>query len=879
MPPGRGALSVDWEDLVKVFLHDPPDKALGVQRHEQRATRYLEAALGSQVSRRQLKRLAGMPDQLAAIAERLPMPSAGEQGERAVNASPNGRLIVRHPLSADELEIFGSINEVATATVVRDVVDGMTDPRQQFVALWRLLPERLAWSLRLPAETRVPDHTLWHHADVAAGLYATHSESEGSAFLSFSIGPVQPFVAAARSVRDLWTGSAILSWLTFQAMQPIIEELGPTALVFPALRGAPLMDLWLSKELPAREQLKPNADALKAPSIPNRFLAMVPWGREGEAGRAIAARCDESVRQAWRRLADAVKQKLDPLLQQLFPDWAARWDAQIENYFEVLTAVLPTSICDDDALARLLGKSTFAKAWPDAGAVRALNDCMPADHRPSYEQKDAGRWQAQVEFAGRLLAAARAVRHVPPSTAASAAGQYPNKCTLFGSFEQMGPDNLKASRQFWEKAAANVVIEGVRLGKRDRFCAVALAKRFAAPAFLAKELGLEQDSLRIPDTWTVAAALWLKRAGIDWTHFENRNGQRWNGQWLHWRGQHDDADEDRVPDDTWTALESARKRVTQKPPVYYAILKMDADEIGAWLRGEKAPRLREILHPDTRAYFEGLPDREAVRTALDARRPVGPALHAAISEALANFAVHVVPHLVAKHCGTVIYAGGDDVLALLPVETALYCAWELRQAFSGLPPVNGSADPGYWCRLDGRELLMMGPRASLSAGIAVLHAKDDLREGLEAARQAEKAAKAGGRDALVVTVQRRSGERTFALAAWPTVQWLDEMREAFASGASDRWAYRLREEEPTLGALPFPAVLAEVRRQVDRSEAPTRRLLGGGDEGRAGTRIADALSAYEQMCRERNEASTKPGLLADFLTLCQSASFLARGRD
>ena len=31
----------DWDELLCVFLHDPPDKALGVQDHEQRATRYL----------------------------------------------------------------------------------------------------------------------------------------------------------------------------------------------------------------------------------------------------------------------------------------------------------------------------------------------------------------------------------------------------------------------------------------------------------------------------------------------------------------------------------------------------------------------------------------------------------------------------------------------------------------------------------------------------------------------------------------------------------------------------------------------------------------------------------------------------------------------
>lgn len=34
-----------------------------------------------------------------------------------------------------------------------------------------------------------------------------------SSLLKFQIGPVQDFIAAARSTRDLWSGSYLLSWL------------------------------------------------------------------------------------------------------------------------------------------------------------------------------------------------------------------------------------------------------------------------------------------------------------------------------------------------------------------------------------------------------------------------------------------------------------------------------------------------------------------------------------------------------------------------------------------------------------------------------------------------------------------------------------------
>ena len=59
---------------------------------------------------------------------------------------------------------------------------------------------------------------------------------------------------------------------------------------------------------------------------------------------------------------------------------------------------------------------------------------------------------------------------------------------------------------------------------------------------------------------------------------------------------------------------------------------------------------------------------------------------AAISQALERF-TRRVPEIVSEHSGFLVYAGGDDVLALLPLEDALGCAQALRrnylQAFEG----------------------------------------------------------------------------------------------------------------------------------------------------------------------------------------------------
>ena len=67
---------------------------------------------------------------------------------------------------------------------------------------------------------------------------------------------------------------------------------------------------------------------------------------------------------------------------------------------------------------------------------------------------------------------------------------------------------------------------------------------------------------------------------------------------------------------------------------------------------------------------------------------------------MTNFAMFVVPSIVKRHSGFLIYSGGDDLLALLPVSTALRCARELRLAFSGDPQLNGGADSGYFLLAD-----------------------------------------------------------------------------------------------------------------------------------------------------------------------------------
>jgi hypothetical protein len=90
------------------------------------------------------------------------------------------------------------------------------------------------------------------------------------AFLSFSLGPVQSFIASARTVRDLWTGSYLLSYLTFEAMRPILEKGDrERSFVLPTLENLPLWRLTAPGSGPGR---RPSRRRVPAPPLHPQYV-------------------------------------------------------------------------------------------------------------------------------------------------------------------------------------------------------------------------------------------------------------------------------------------------------------------------------------------------------------------------------------------------------------------------------------------------------------------------------------------------------------------------------------------------------------------------------------------------------------------------------
>src|SRR5262249_31068957 len=167
-------------------------------------------------------------------------------------------------------------------------------------------------------------------------------------------------------------------------------------------------------------------------------------------------------------------------------------------------------------------------------------------------------------------------------------GEVPQKCTLLGTLEQMGPAGLAESRPFWQRFADSVSHEGTRVRERERLCAVSLVKRFAWAAYFREELRLRREELRFDDTATEAAREWLadERGGVIDPDAVRRTHGDWSGQWLHWRSDHQDPEETRAPEPVWDRIQRKKQRHPEPAPLYFAVLMMDGDNMGRWLRGD-----------------------------------------------------------------------------------------------------------------------------------------------------------------------------------------------------------------------------------------------------------------------------------------------------
>jgi CRISPR-associated protein Cmr2 len=936
---------------LAAFLHDPIDKPLVLmqtgERHEERARRLRE-----RFGLAELRPAPPASDHVASAMERAFVPEQNADGGR-VTVDFRDAPEIRHPFSGTPLagtEALADLDLEAAQAGVEAAVEtfdlSVDAPDTAFFSLWRTLlpalrqegPDALApyWSV-LPADTRIPDHSLFQHL-TATSAFSGLERSEGgglytdATLLLVTIGPAQAFIQQARKTQDLYWGSALLSHLAWAAMTPVVAQHGPDAVFFPDLYGQPLVDAWLQNECGVDLRGAGRADETDVPTLPNRFFAVAEAADE-DARASLLESVETAVYDRLDAVADAV------LNSAVIPsDERPHREAVLAHLRDALSVygvAVPVQPGDEALTAEGMVAATEPYVDDETlGAIRQLLSVADGPHT-RYDASPGHVYSLLHTLTEKMLAAQKNTRAFAPlpaneDGAGRVHGERGRKCSLCGKRNVLFYRGAPAQIQHNTRAICVDDAPGLdtaQMRDGEGLCGVCFVKRFVGRTDL-----LDRPDGGFPSTTDVALAPLLDRHQHTFEQVENglRQGIGSAGTFdaqLYFEenlrpgylAKHVFPDRDDQEDQKWLAERGdALRRVLDEKlgrglraqmTKYYGLLVLDGDNLGDWLAGAEAPPFEDIYHSDV---WDQLPDalKEKLRSlpALSGnawgKRPLTPALHAAFSRALTDYALGAVrPIVEEEHHGTLVYAGGDDMLAFVPLAEALDVALHLRAAFSGHrewpetdsgavagnpPAIRFQDETSGFRRQEGRIVTTLGPDATASVGLALAHYKIPLGEVLRAAYGMEKRAKEADdmKDKLAVALLKRSGERTEGLIPFralsvqeqrgPVGVFQDLVRtlDDPALDLSPRFIRTLQQElRPLLtdeGRLGGSFTSEDAETLVESEIARLlRRALDADDPGRAEAFVDEMAGRLANACKAA-------GSVRRFLNLLDVALFLHR---
>ncbi len=210
--------------------------------------------------------------------------------------------------------------------------------KDKFLYIWRYLNRDLKkdnylgvlWDV-LPADTRIPNHSIWHHNRIASAYVGAKYKDLEVSLVLMSIGPVQGFINTARTTADFWAGSYLLSYLSWKGMEVFANEIGPDTIIFPDLKGQPLVDKWLEG---INQNLKSDNTSIEMdvlrPSLPNKWLVICP---QNEAEN-LAKEAEKNIRKEWKKIKQEVFKQINlpgDLIQSF-----EKQDEFLEVYWSIL---------------------------------------------------------------------------------------------------------------------------------------------------------------------------------------------------------------------------------------------------------------------------------------------------------------------------------------------------------------------------------------------------------------------------------------------------------------------------------------------------------------------------------------------------------------
>lgn len=526
--------------------------------------------------------------------------------------------------------------------------------------------------------------------------------SNNQFYFHFTLGPVQGFVAQARRTRDFWAGSFLLSWLAGVAICAVQQQGGK--IIFPI----PNED-FLKSILGKNNDIKPQQGG-----IPNRFMADISHCQNFDANAVVRA-----VQQAWLAIADEVWKKDQSVLDQQGYATKDIWHRQNKSF------------------------------WDMSWVITQGKDTSALDKRKNFRTHTT-----------------------------SVEGGY--KCMMMEGYQELsgadGKNSGKKRRNYWQ----TVLQKNIDIGDNEQLCAIAYVKRRFVHIFkdvqadiqiLDKTLTIYGWKLphNVPSVAYMAATPWLKQlissdadtvnhynnlinhlnemsfmTDVSFNQNERKNHVKsiqskinsaglgiqdisldghiyyqtyWDniGNFVADKQNYDGKIDEYRPKIKFALSSLYESMQGFEPSPYYAILLMDGDSLG-----------KQMSHED--------------------RQPI-------ISAALDEF-TQQAQKIVRDNDGFLIYAGGDDVLALLSLDDAMTTANQLRLAYANCFAQKSTNDTKVY--------------STLSGAINYCHIGTPLTQVLMDSHDLlDNVAKDGsGRNALAVRVWKPSGQAVQWAMPW-----------------------------------------------------------------------------------------------------------------
>jgi CRISPR-associated protein Cmr2 len=552
--------------------------------------------------------------------------------------------------------------------------------------------------------------------------------------LLISLGPIQDCIASARRCQDLWFGSWLLSDLARVTAMQLAQDCGEYALVFPG-----------SLEVGDHEGQKP--------SVANKLLALV--SRETDLA-AVAAKAERAMQE---RLADLATRAFSKLPNDAHFSDALRERAQrqVADLMEFAWVAVPLQGAPSDPAAyaeardraeRLLAARKNQRGWRQVALASdgGWGDNVPKSsldgHRESVLHErlyDAIRTPRGATSLGARAERIRTRYFVRQQERLCGVGILKRVGSEVDDFEA-GVRGTGSRRPVFH-STSHVATAPLRtrigaLGDTARAAVDAYARTILEMVPAESRRGLTLN--RAPRTAVQLKHPFKAEHVATATVF---GAQALDGRVLH-RGQIAALVDDYVVDDAREAP-AAVDRISKALAHLLRELGVSDDAVPAY-------------------YATVLADGDGMGAALDAvGRTAGVEGHRRVSAALDAFS-RSCRSIVEAHAGSLVYAGGDDVLALLPLHTVLAGVRALHDRF------------GDTMREVFAELKVDAAPPSLSVGVGIAHHLDDMADARALAHRAERDAKSvDGKDALAIHVQMRSGGALRAVGRFGESQPLD----------------------------------------------------------------------------------------------------------